>query len=79
MFLSKGGEQRIEVRKLDDNSNAVDMNFIILNLSQVRVLLQAAEKIDDALTDITLLSRKKLTFHPLIWVKTFFCQYLIDS
>jgi hypothetical protein len=53
MFLSKGGEPRIEMRKLDDNGNATDVNFIVLNLSQVRVLLQAVEKIDDALTDIT--------------------------
>jgi hypothetical protein len=77
MFLSKGSEPRIEVRTLNYNGNAADVNFIVLNLSQVRVLLQAVEKIDDASANI--LQRKKLTFHALIWVKTCFCQYLIDS
>jgi hypothetical protein len=53
MFMSKGGESHIEIRKLDDDGNATDVNFIVLNLPQVRVLFQSAEKIDDTLTDIT--------------------------
>jgi hypothetical protein len=53
IFMSKGGEPRIEIRKLDDDGNATDVNIIVLNLSQVRVLLQAAEKINVALTDLT--------------------------
>lgn len=52
MFLSKGCEPRIEIRKLDDHGNATDVNFIVLNLTQVRVLLHAVKKIDDALTDV---------------------------
>lgn len=53
IFSSKGGEPRVELKKLDGSANSTDVDFIVLNLSQVHAILHAAEKVDDALADLT--------------------------
>jgi hypothetical protein len=53
MFLSKTGEPRIELRKLNEEGKATDFNYITLNVHQVHAIQEWSEKIDDNLLEIT--------------------------